>query len=237
MKGMQGIAVAAILGLLGVGLNWVYLSQKTRDIDSVSFIGIAAGKTLATGEALKREHLAEVKVPRLHARNLENFAYLWQDVDTVVGIKATRPYQGGDLVLISDYRTPPPELELSDDERLIWIAVDSRSFVPSLVDPGDLITFIVPTTTAPARTDGSPSPLPVESTEMIGPFKVGSLGNRLGSRDVMQANRLSPVQERQIGIIVRREGSKLEKSAMALIERLNETGYRNIGVALHPKKK
>lgn len=239
MKGMQGLAVAAVLGLLGVGLNWVYLSQKTKDIDAMSFIGIAPGTTIGPGDVLRREHLVEVKIPRIHARNLEDFIYLWQDVETVVGIHATRQYQGGELVKIEDYRTPPPELALEENERLIWIAVDSRSFVPSLVDPGDQITFLVPrfrTTADSAGSDDSPEP--------IGPFTIGSLGNRLGSREVMRSGRRSPVQERQVGIIVQvhpKPGAagewELEAKAKTLLTMLQQSNYRNVGVALHPKNK
>ena len=234
MKGFQGIAVAAVLGLLGAGLNWVYLSQKTKAVDSLGFVGVAPGRQIATGQPLGQADLAEVRIPRLHARNLENYVYLWQDVETVVGIKATRAYQGGDLVLISDYRTPPPQLELAENERLIIISVDSRSFVPALVDPGDYVTFLLPKTHAAVD-----SAVPGGAIESIGPFKVGSLGNRLGSRDVMQANRLSPVQERQVGIVVRVDAGsgsgKLERSALTLLERLRQTGHRNVGVLLHPK--
>jgi hypothetical protein len=71
---------------------------------------------------------------------------------------------------------------------------------------------------------------------MIGPFRIGSLGNRLGGRDVMHASRISQVQERQVGIIVKVEGDSLEAKAMTLLERLQEGTTGSIVVALHPRR-
>jgi hypothetical protein len=137
--------------------------------------------------------------------------------------------------------TPATDIKLGPKERLQWVPVDSKSFVPGMVNPGDLITFIVPT-----RASSSPTPagsiaevrsgdVPLDSHELIGPFKVGSLGNRLSSKEIHDANRLSTDNERIVGIIVEADGDRLHADAMKLLDRLEKSGYRNIGVLLHPR--
>ena len=245
MKGPLGLIVAALLGLFGVALNWFYLQGKTRDIESVSFLGVKSGVVIEPGEAFRKEHFKEVKIPSLNKGDLEDFVYLYDDVNTVAGIRATRDYQGGELVYREDYRTPPQQLELKENERLIWIPVESRSFVPDLVNPGDKITFILPRSALRMPTPADPNlggESPASSrTQMIGPFTIRSLGNRLGSRDVMKASRLSQVQERQVGIVVVVEEvdgeERLQPKAAQLLERLQQSNYRNVGVALHPRSK
>lgn len=231
MKGAQGLIVAAILGSLGVVLNWLYLDAKTRNTESVSFIGIQDGVTINPGEVFEESHLVAVPIPAANASVDKDFVYLWDARNTIVGTKATRRYEGGNLVYRQDYRTPPAELKLAEDERLIWITVDSRSFVPALVDPGAEISFIVPTTAS----TGPKEAIPLKQTEMIGPFRVGSLGNRLGSLEVHQASHKALVQERQVGIIVKVEGNKLEAKALKLLEIVGKSGHESIGVSLHPR--
>ena len=260
MKGVQGLIIAAILGVFGGALNWVYLQQKTQSFKTRQFVGIKPGATLIPGDLIKEEHLEMVPVPAGREGDLAQFAYLWETRKTVAGIRATRKYTGGELVFRTDYTPPPPDLKLAENQRLIWITVDSRTFVPDLVDPGDEITFLVPTAAAPtpaplrpavdpalnpdpaAGGAENPAPLdrldrlPTEGTELIGPFVVGSLGNRLGSIDVMKANRLAQSNERQVGIMVTVKGTKLDENAMKLLDRLRKVNYTNIGVALHKKK-
>jgi hypothetical protein len=246
MKGPLGLIVAAVLGLLGVALNWFYLQGKTKTIASVSFLGVGAA-AIEPGQAFQEQDFAEVKIPKQNnTDNLKKFVYLYQDRNTVAGTTATRRYQSGDLVYRADYRTAPAVLKLAPDERLIWIPVDSRSFVPELVDPGDEITFILPRSAINSPTPADPSagggggPSPALKTELMGPFRIGSLGARLGSADVMRGSRGSQIQQRQVGIIVRvekaAEGDRLEAKAMQLLERIQRSDYRNIGIALHPRR-
>jgi hypothetical protein len=248
MKGIQGIIVAVGLGLLGAALNWFYLSEQTRGLSSVKFIAVKNGIRL--GEVISENHLMSVAVPRIQAENLKEVAYLYDDINIVAKTKATREYKGGELLLRSDYRTPRAELNLKPFERLLWVTVDSRAFVPELVDPGDEVTFMLPAPIVPTPAGASalvdsegPVPAPPSapgSSEMIGPFKIGSLGNRLGTIDVMRAGNQTPTQERQIGIIVETEtrkpdGKKLEPNAAKLQDRLQRANYSNVGVILHPR--
>jgi len=249
MKGIQGLIVAAGLGLLAAALNYLYLSEQSRGFTGVNFIVVKSGVAIRPGDVINESHLDKISVPKASAENLKEAAYLWQDLNTVVGIKATREYKENELLFRSDYRTPRPELALKANERLIWVTVDSRAFVPELVDPGDEVTFILPTPlgptpAAPSVLPGTDTPEPVRvdppgggsgAMEMVGPFKVGSLGNRLGRTEVMRASSITPVQQQQIGIVVRWEGNKLEANAMKLQDRLARVNYSNVSVVLHPR--
>jgi hypothetical protein len=141
------------------------------------------------------------------------------------------------LVFRADHRTPPAELKLNKNEEMFWVPVDSRSFVPSLVNPGDRITFIVPVFSSgqvAIPTDSQESdPVLAGPTTEIGPFRVKSLGDRLGTLDVMKASRRAPVQERQIGIVVDITKPDDVERAKRLRDHLASGDYRNIGIILH----
>jgi len=241
MKGANGLIFAVFLGSLGGVLNWVYLENKTRDVASVSFLGISEGVTIAPGQPLNSRHFVEVRIPERHAKHLQDFVYLYEDRATLEGSPATRVYEGGELVFRADHRTPPAELKLDADEEMFWVPVDSRSFVPSLVNPGDRITFIVPVyASQPSRPSTGAADVSEDVVDAvagptieIGPFRVKSLGDRLGTLDVMKASRRAPVQERQIGIVVDITKPEEVERAKRLRDRLATSDYRNIGIILH----
>jgi hypothetical protein len=241
MKGMQGLIVAGMLGVLGLALNWIYLQGKTKDVASVRFLGIKSDAKIDPGRMILEEHLEPVAVPERHAGNLKDYVYLYEDRGTVIGITATRAYQGGELVYRQDYRTPPPSLKLKQDEKLIWIPVNSSSFVPELVDPGDLIEFIIPIyedQPLPEGEEGSYTATAAQrvvKTETIGPFRVGSLGSRLASRQVARGNRISSSQERLVGIVISENDARESDQAAILQSRVLAGDYRDIGVALLEK--
>jgi hypothetical protein len=246
MKGAPGLILAIFLGLLGAVLNWVYLENKTKDVASISFLGIKDGVDIQIGTPLRSTHFVEVKIPERHAKNLRESVYLYEDRATLEASSATRTYQGGDLVFRTDYRTPPVELKLEQNEEMFWVPVDSRAFVPSLINPGDQIMFVVPvygptearTASVLTPSNGSDDTTTTDSgpTEEIGPFEVRSLGDRLGTRDVMKAGRRAPVQERQVGIVVDTTKAEQVERAKRLRERLVRGDYRNISVILKARK-
>lgn len=257
MKGAAGLIVALLLGLLGAALNFVYLTNKTRQVKTVSFIGIKPDTRLRVGDALKEGDLVEVRIPEMHAGNLKEFVFLWQDLETVKGIRAIHPYLGGELLRREDYRTPPPELKLNRGQLLVWVAVDNRSFVPDLVNPRDRVTFVVPTvrpgtagvaapnpnTAAagnnPLGTAASSDPAANPSVEMIGPFEVAAVGNRLGSAEVSRASSGRGGSEFELGIVVKNDGTesapRMDAKAMRLIELSRRVGSQGLGILLHPR--
>ncbi|HVW36913.1 MAG TPA: hypothetical protein VHB99_06395 [Pirellulales bacterium] len=242
MKGMPGLASALILGLLAAGLNWFYLDRKSREFEKVSFVSIAPETLVHPGETFTRSHFAEMPVPEAAARKLEGVAVLWKDLDTVVGMNAVREFSGDELLLRTDLETPPAELQLAEDERALWIPVDQKSFVASLVVPGDEVDFLVPRRQvlgAPVSTDGTQAPTPAAGgrTQIIGPFKVLSIGNRLGKTNVLNAARLPQLQENIITVRVKMNGAFLDEDAERLLDALQAANYREVGLLLRPRQK
>lgn len=260
MKGMQGLILAIGLGIAGAMFNWAYLNSRSPDIATEAFVGIKPDATVERGDRLLEEHLEPVYVPRQAVGNLDQFAVLYADLKTVVGMNVWRTLPGGSLLLKDDLKTPPQNLNFGEtvkqgvEERAVGIPVDTRTFVPALVNPGDFVSFVtsngrigVPTP-APTESDGdgdselSPTPDPVsrprsdDSLEIIGPFKVLSLGNRLGSAEVMRAARLPQVQENVMTILVRVENGKLEAPAARLLKMIESTGFRPVAIMLHPRQ-
>ena len=229
MKAVPSLIVALILGGAAVIFNWVYLQKKASEFEVVAFLGIREDVTIRLGETLLESHFEEVPIPKRYADKLKKYVFTYRDKPTIAGIKATRDYQGGDLVHRQDYRTPARTIKLKDDERLIWVTVDSRAFVPALVNPGDQLTFVFPG-------PGTSGPMANDATaETLGPFTIGALGTRLGDVDVAKGHSSGRAEERQVGIIAKVESGKLEAKAVRLLE-LTTGANRSIAVALHPKK-
>lgn len=251
------LIVAAALGLAGAGLNFLYLSEKAKDVEKVAFIGIREGTIIHPGDRFSESHFVPIAIPKANVGDLMQVAVLHSDVATVRGMPAVRLYTGGELLLRSDLRTPPPELALRrENERAMWVPVDTRTFVPALVNPGDQVYFLVGDAPTPAtrraieyNPDGSPvddhdlddsgmalPAVPAGSrAELVGPFTVLSLGNRLGSADVHKASGLPQLQENVMTISVTVQGDQLEPKAAKLWNLLRQSGFRQVGVVLHPR--
>ena len=130
MKGIQGLGVAFALGLAGALLNFAYLNNKSRDVEKVYFLGIAADSAVGPGERINEDDLTAVGIPERWVGNLRDFAIEDQEIDrqAVIGTRAYRLLPGGSLLLRDDLKTPPPDLELADDERAWGIPVHVRCF-------------------------------------------------------------------------------------------------------------
>lgn len=231
------LLLAVGLGVLAAVFNLLYVREKTRGGDVVEFLGIAPDVTLAVGDAFSEKHFTRAPVPRLYASDLVDFAVLYQDRQAVVGLPATRRYGGGEIVLRQDLRTPPSEVKLADDERAMWVPVDPRSFVPSLVTPGDLVSFLAPRALMPIVQADSKNSSDSSAMEIVGPFRIISVGNRLGSADVLGAARIPQVQENVVTIAVTLEHDQLEPRAQKLWSLLRANDGRQLGLLLHPRKK
>lgn len=244
MRGSSGLAVACFMGLLAAGLNWFYLDRKSREFEKVSFVSVAPDTPIHVGETFAASHFAEMPVPEVAARKLETVAVLWKDLDTVIGMNAVREFNGPELLLRKDLETPPAELELAADERAMWIPVDQKNFIASLVVPGDEVDFLLPAgrrVVSSAAAEGGPSPeLAVSTaghTEIVGPFKVLSIGNRLGKTNVLNASRVPQLQENIITVRVKMSGATLDEDGQRLLDALQTSNYREVGLLLRPRKK
>ena len=257
MKGIQGLILAVGLGVAGALFNWAYLANRTSEKENVYFVGIKNNAVLNSGDAIKVEQIEKVGLPKDAVGNLKDFAVLYDpattaEMQSVVGEKVWRVIQGGRLLMKDDLRTPPPELKLEPGEEAMFVPVDTRSIITSLIVPGDQVMFVVSKTVpgmpTPAATPASPAagePIPdsantaenpgaatSDSIKKIGPFKVLSIGNRLGSVDVMKAARISQLQENVMMISVK---AKDEAKANDLQTRLEATNFRQVGVRLLPR--
>ncbi|MEZ6107552.1 MAG: hypothetical protein R3B96_15885, partial [Pirellulaceae bacterium] len=210
-----------IFGILGAALNWFYLSSKAQQLEMISFLGVPEGVTISEGTEFQASHFVEVRIPKAAAGNLEDFVYLYRDMPTIEHLRATKAYPGGSLIFKQDMRTPATQLNLAPDEVLLTIAVANRS---PLIQPGDRISFSVPNLGGSGGSD---------EVELIGPFKVAAIGNQIGSRDVMEAHRIQPIQSNQIGIVARMENGQLEAKARTLMNRMGGQGARELMVVWH----
>ncbi|MGO8691284.1 MAG: hypothetical protein ACLQLG_16810 [Thermoguttaceae bacterium] len=265
MKSIPALIVAAGLGFVGVVLNFFYLSPAAQQRDSVYFIAVKRGATINRGERLKIENLETVAYPRERAASLMGHTVACtreNDFNSVRDLVTCRTLSEGALVWRDDVSTPVQDtVLLGKDEGDVWISVDAKNFIPSLVTPGDTITFVVaaapprpnvPTPAArneagrgaaPAGEALSPvpdaeaaPPEPVGPTEEIGPFTVLNVGNRLSSAEVFAAAHLQPQQPNVIGLRVKVTDNGMDRLAKKLVDRLYQTNYHTVAVILHSRK-
>jgi len=247
MKGVMGLLTAVALGVVGALCNFVYLAQKARDLEHIDFIGIADEVQINPGDKFKESDLIPISIPRPSVGNLEKAAVLYSDWRTVVGMAATRSYIPGEVILRQDLRTPPPldiKKLLGENERVMWIPVDTRTFVPSLVNPGDLVSFLVPKQIAPALpppVEGeeplAPRPQPQiqrGGSDILGPFRILALGNRMGSSEVLRAAGQNAQQENVIAIAVEVKNGVMSDSGQKLSDLLRMTNFQQVQVQLLP---
>jgi len=255
MKGSHALGLAVVLGLGGAILNAYYLYRKSQAVDKVEFVGIAS--EVKPGERLLAKYLVAVPIPKKQAEILDDFAYRFDDRQTVIDRPVSRLLSPGSLLLEDDLRTPPQQLELGKNE-LAWpIPVDTRAFVPSLIKPGDEVWFLGAATAVAYPTpagnqpipdgapDGAPdaaesggpaaAPRPSAAAKIIGPFTVLALGNRLGSAEVMQAAKIRQVQENVMLVKVTMEGGSLKSPAKELLRLMEETNSRPLGYFWRPR--
>lgn len=234
MKGSYGLIVAVVVGVLGAVLNWIYLENKTRDVENVSFLGLREDVTVQPGERFKDSDLEQVRIPKRNAGNLHEFVHLFSEKATVEGFSPTRAYQGGQLILRADLRTPPKEIAFtSSDQRLVPIRVDPNTFESSLYNPGDQIDFIFPVVGRPVVADGAIGRPDNDEFEIVGPFTIAHIGSRLGSSGAARADRTRPGQERIVGVFATREGDKLDAQTRRLLSLDRRANGQEVRVLMH----
>ncbi len=247
MKGLQGIIIAASLGIIGAICNWFYISRQADNYSRVSFVATKSGTSLKSGDRFKAEHFSKLEIPQNQLGNLDAVAVRWRDLDAVLGMFAIKRYEGSEILLAQDLKTPArKDLNklIGKDELVMWLPVDSRTFNPMHVNPGDQVSFKVSrfTVGSPSKLNGSDG-IGVEvapvgaGDEIIGPFRVLALGNRKGRRDVQQAAGVSAGAENVIAIAIKKRGNELELKAQRISEVLHVTNFRGIQLLLHPALK
>jgi hypothetical protein len=245
MKGIRGLIIAVGLGIAAALCNWSYLANQASQEKTVDFLGIKEGKTVNRGEALRDEDLVRLQIPSRWVGNLKDLAVAYDAAKSVVGQPVWRTMTGECMVLREDLKTPPEELKLEEGETALWIPVDTRTFVPSLVKPGDKVSFWIARPSGPTlAVRGGPTRTPSgesgeaaeEPFEVIGEFTILALGNRLGRADVMRAAKTPQFQENVLSIRVSDNVAGEKARAKKLLTMLQATNFRMVGVTLHSRK-
>ena len=254
MKGIHGLIIAIGLGIAATIFNWLYLQQKSKHTEMVYFIGVAAGETIGRGELFTEDKLKKVPFPKEYAKDLKDFVVHWDSLDEVCDTRAPRLIKDRSLLVDRDLEGALQELDLEGGS-LMWVHVNTRTCVPSLINPGDYVSFLVSAPhLAPPRSETEDQPgsmtgegaanettyaPPGGQSKPIGPFLVMSMGNRLGTSDALVVAKIAQIQENTMGIkLMIGANGNFEPKAQALLNAQQATGNRPVGVILHsPKKK
>ena len=224
MKGIQGLIIAIVLGLIGFAFNMYYLSSS-RDFEHDSFIGVRKTASVNRGTPLTRNHFERVSIPKEFVGNLNEFALPWTDLDAVVGRKSIRNYERGGLLLRNDFRTAPDELQLVDGETAISVPIDTRTTITSQIVPGDTrVSFYV----APA---GKPSGM--TENNWIGPFDVMAVGQRMGSTDVFDSRGRRGGSENMLTLKATDAKGKPNNQMTILLNHLAGTNFKPLRLKIH----
>lgn len=232
MRGLQGIAIAVALGIVGALCNWFYITKQASNFVKVSFVAISQDSQINPGDKFKESHFIKIDIPESNQGNLDEVAVLWRDLPTVIGEVANRPYRGGEILLQNDLQTPPQRNiseELGEGEVLRWVPVDQRTFAPDHINPGDMVKFDVSTPGRAAQGNNARST--VTSTTQFGPFEILTLGNRRGKKEILKSRGGSVGQENLIGIRVEEKGKSGEEAGR-LFDAMKRTGSQGVQVIL-----
>ena len=243
MKGALGLTLAAGFGIIGALSNWFYLDRLAKTEEKVYFIAIEKGATLNPGDTIKKGDLTKVGIPRSRVDYLDSVAPQWSAVESVRGVKANRAMRGGDIILNLDLMGTPYNTmaaSLLENEVLRWVSINSGAVVPGHINPGDYVSFDVPRigggvpTPAGSRTGSRSSS---GTSEIIGPFRVGALGERREPDYVWEGGRRTSGSEGRIAIICTvDEDGQLDAMARRLFEAIRLSGGQDVQVQLHSSR-
>jgi hypothetical protein len=240
MRGLTGLLIAAGLGLAGALCNWMYLDSLAAGEARPAFIGVKPDVRLNVGDMFKADHFEPVEIPRSRVGNLQDAAPLWSAREAVIGLRANKPYAGGELILRQDLATPAQEdlaSLLAEDEVARWVPIDPRAVIPEQINPSDLVSFETPQAVAQAAVAGSqPLATPAPTREVIGPFRVLAVGARRERPNIQQARGRSSGSENTITIAVRMPEGKMEPRAVKLFDAVRASGSQGVYVLLHSSK-
>lgn len=247
MRGLTGLLIAAGLGLAGALCNWMYLDSLAAGEARLAFIGVKPDVRLNVGDIFKADHFEPVEIPRKRVGNLQDTAPLWSAREAVIGLRANKPYAGGELILRQDLATPAQEdlaSMLAEDEVARWVPIDPRAVIPEQINPGDLVSFETPQpamqTTVPATGPGESGSqshaTPSAIREVIGPFRVLAVGARRERPNIQQARGRTSGPENTITIAVRMPEGKMEVRAVKLFDAVRAAGSQGVYVLLHSSR-
>ena len=237
MRGITGLLIAAGLGLAGALCNWMYLDSLASGEARVAFIGVKPDVRLNVGDQFKLDHFEPVEIPKSRLGNLQDVAPLWSAREAVAGLRANKPFAGGEIILRIDMETPSQQelaKTLAEDEVARWVPIDPRAVIPEQINPGDLVSFETPqTAAAPTPATENSGPPSATGREVIGPFRVLAVGARRERPNIQQARGRSSGPENTITIAVRMTDGKMESRAVRLFDAVRASGSQGVYVLLH----
>lgn len=235
MKGVPGLLLAIGLGIGGAFASWFYIAQKSRELDQIDFVAVAHDKDINADHKFEKSDFMPVSIPRRNVGSLDRVALMWKDLETILGQHARKSYAPGEIILHQDLSTAPEAdvlKKLGDKEDLISVPIDTRTIVPALINPGTMVSLIIPKlgrTPTPADRAGPPS----AATEVIGPFRIVALGNRLGTAAAMKSMNIVPVQENVMSIAVTRVNGQFDEKTQKLVDALRLSNAQQLQVIIH----
>ena len=244
MKGLFGIWIALLLGVAGAFCNWFYLAQESRRFEKVDFIAVG-DNPINAGDKFTKSSFHRLSIPALNAGQLEKTAVKYEAIDSVVGLTATRSLLPNQVLLTQDLvQPPPPDLKqnLGPDELAMFVPLDTRAVVPSLLKAGDFVSFIVPGPPKAPTPAASPAEAPAATPpryRVIGPYRILAMGNRFGAADRQKAAGGGTIQESMMSVAVTVKDGRLDKKGEELEEVRASTNFQNVQVLLHndPQKR
>ena len=190
MKGINGLIIAAVLGIIGAICNFLYIRKEAQGYEKAAFVAVRTSAQINQGDILTDEHFERVEIPRAHLGNIDQVAIPYEQLSTVIGMQATKSYEGGELLLQQDLRT----LSVKDIDEMLaadeidWaVPVDPRLFVAENYNPGDEVYFFAPSVVAAPTPVASGNGGAAATDEVVGPFRILAIGSRRESLEVSRA--------------------------------------------------
>ena len=175
MENWKRLGLPLILGFAAGVINWYTVSMKIKPRTYV-----AVSRAIDVGDTLRRDMLEPIEISG--DSRLARSAVPSSQVAILIGQRASRRLQKGDIVLRRDFVQGRNPLDLREGQRAVPIDVDGV-YVPNHVYVGDYVSF------ATKPMDGSDGLAEKSSyEEELGPFRVLAIGNQL-IRDTEQVAR------------------------------------------------
>jgi len=199
MKSWIGLGAALALGVAAGGLNWWVLHGEAA---SRSFV--TARGAIDAGRVFTEDDLTPIEL-RGDLEGLANSAVPFEERAVLLGRPAARDLREGEMVLWSDaVSSPPTELFTEDGEEALPVSLDDVSIVPKLLKVGQEVGFLI-TVPQPQEARRDESAVDELSIEYVGPFRILSVGERLGP-EAPGGRSSRGTDERVITVAIRREG-------------------------------
>lgn len=234
MQGWWKLLIPLGLGVLAAGLNYM---GRASDVEPVYYLGLK--KDLLTGEEIKPAYLEAITLPRTHVASLAKVGIPYRELAVVYGRRVQRSMKKGDLILWSDITAPTKALD--KDDVLLHLSLDNVPLAEDL-RVGQKIAFILPQDLLDAAPPGKepvvgkpPNPKDTKNYRIVGPFRVHSLGNRIGTENAPRAV-TSSVQEITLVVPAPKDGVEFDANTHNLLTTVfsRGAGVRRGSIVVYP---